>query len=321
MLVRSFCGRAFVMKAVRADFQNYRLHSLRLLSTQTQDLPKAPQPPGLMKRYEDWLESNFPKYYHRVHRVIVDGSKSTLKDIRLYWNVRKDMRNGRPISALNKEELEVLIQCPNEMVHMFWLVVLLQIPLVGDVLIIAIIFLPRLILTRHFWTPDQREEFWSYTIKERQGRHYRPVAQALQEHSIQSPLTYEDLSRLAVNTDPLPDPRSLSFLEKYHLCRAYGILPTFGCIDRLERRTIAIQAHDLIIAKENLDDVNAAELHKYMHLRQLAFWGKSDSEMRESIRRWLNFSTGGKANAPLTLLMYAPILLGGIKEEKPNSVG
>ncbi|VDM56518.1 unnamed protein product [Angiostrongylus costaricensis] len=118
----------------------------------------APKPGTFSERYDKFI-SKWPRIY-ALHRMVVDGSRWCLSDVKTYIRVRRELfTKTKKLDDLSMDELEVLVQSGGELAKILALVVVLQIPGPGDILIL-LIFFPRLVLTRHFWTDAQRKEFF-----------------------------------------------------------------------------------------------------------------------------------------------------------------
>jgi len=201
-----------------------------------------------------------------------------------------------------------LIQCPAELLHLLTLVILLQIPIIGDSLLIALIFLPRLVLTRHFWTPEQRCRFWTINLNRRQRWHYAPIIDdltRLQKIDIH-PMSYRKLANVQLSSIS-----SFGFIHQFHLYRSNAIFGLIGGATAINRRCRLLAQLDRLISARGIDQLDAQELHKQLYLRQLAFANQSIDEMRQSLQQWCHFSAElSLTNARhLSLMAHAPILL------------
>ncbi|KHN78572.1 hypothetical protein Tcan_06546 [Toxocara canis] len=91
--------------------------------------PPHKTPKGMMGRYEHFLKTRAPKAY-TVHRMVVDGSKWCVTDIKIYFKIKRDLANGtRTLSQLTQNELEILIQTSEEMAKMIIVLILIPLPM------------------------------------------------------------------------------------------------------------------------------------------------------------------------------------------------
>ncbi|VDO38205.1 unnamed protein product [Haemonchus placei] len=127
--------------------------------------PASPPKPGSFSARYDAFIARWPKVY-ALHRMVVDGSRWCFSDIKTYIRLKRELSSdARSLESLSMPELEVLVQSGGELAKMLALVVVLQIPGPGDILILLLIFFPRLILTRHFWSDAQRKKFFQIDVE------------------------------------------------------------------------------------------------------------------------------------------------------------
>uniref|UniRef100_A0A7E4WBA0 Letm1 RBD domain-containing protein n=1 Tax=Panagrellus redivivus TaxID=6233 RepID=A0A7E4WBA0_PANRE len=305
--------------------------SLRMLSSQ----PPA-KSPGLMQRYENYLEQNWPKAY-QMHRMVIDGCKSCIGDVKTYYFIRRDLGAGKiKLSDLSRQQLETYIQCPSELFHLLTLITLLQIPLIGDALIVmvltnlhtrpeigkliaivviaplplaiylfafAIIFFPRHVLTRHFWSKHQKREYWSLEWKKKASYHYPALVDAIKAtNKITVPASLSDITTMTV-----PKIKELDFSQVYHLARVHRFFPV-NMANSLRWRAEALKHLDAVLLRESgdIDKMDTEELQTQLYIRCLKFSGKSDDEMRTLLRTWLK-NSAKLAERP-SLYLHAPVL-------------
>ncbi|VDO94697.1 unnamed protein product [Heligmosomoides polygyrus] len=126
--------------------------------------PPTPSKPGSFSARYDAFIARWPKVY-ALHRMVVDGSRWCFADIKTYVRLKREITNPKQLQNLTMSELEVLVQSGGELAKMIALVVVLQIPGPGDILILLLIFFPRLILTRHFWSDAQRKKYFQLDVQ------------------------------------------------------------------------------------------------------------------------------------------------------------
>uniref|UniRef100_A0A7E4WBP3 Letm1 RBD domain-containing protein n=1 Tax=Panagrellus redivivus TaxID=6233 RepID=A0A7E4WBP3_PANRE len=272
--------------------------SLRMLSSQ----PPA-KSPGLMQRYENYLEQNWPKAY-QMHRMVIDGCKSCIGDVKTYYFIRRDLGAGKiKLSDLSRQQLETYIQCPSELFHLLTLITLLQIPLIGDALIVMVIFFPRHVLTRHFWSKHQKREYWSLEWKKKASYHYPALVDAIKAtNKITVPASLSDITTMTV-----PKIKELDFSQVYHLARVHRFFPV-NMANSLRWRAEALKHLDAVLLRESgdIDKMDTEELQTQLYIRCLKFSGKSDDEMRTLLRTWLK-NSAKLAERP-SLYLHAPVL-------------
>ncbi|CAD5208963.1 unnamed protein product [Bursaphelenchus xylophilus] len=251
---------------------------------------------SIYRKYEKFLEKKYPKIY-RVHRLVVDGCRDCVMDVRTLYRLNKDLKYGkRGLSEMNTKELMCLLQCPPELMRILVILVLLQFPIIGEGLIISAIFFPRFVLTRHFWTSHQKEEFWQKTY----DYTFRPRIKRLQEFTEKENFSLESPVKLV----------DLSVPHLLTLCRLHRSWPLYGC-KGLEQRASVMKQLDHVIL-EDLEEMDETELRNQMFLRRLDFHLKSEEEMKDSIRNWVKNSK--KLGSNPGALLHLPAILAQREE-------
>lgn len=134
---------------------------------------------GRVQNYENVLEKNFPKAV-KVYRTFFDGMKYFYSDMKRYLKIAR-IASTSPLGlkALNRQELELYMQVPRDMVKVAPAIIITSLPFVGYAIYPLIFAFPRVFLTHHFWTPQQRVEFEQYYISYRLS-YNKPVFRLLQ---------------------------------------------------------------------------------------------------------------------------------------------
>ncbi|PIC50839.1 hypothetical protein B9Z55_001584 [Caenorhabditis nigoni] len=101
--------------------------------------PSTPAKEGsLTYKYEKFI-GKWPKVLE-LHRTVLEGSRWCFADVKMYFRTRKAVTTGqKKLSDLTVEELETLVQSGSELFKMLTLIVILQIPGPGDILILMFI--------------------------------------------------------------------------------------------------------------------------------------------------------------------------------------
>ncbi|EJW79409.1 hypothetical protein WUBG_09682, partial [Wuchereria bancrofti] len=173
---------------------------------------------GLMERYESFLSRRYPKVY-AVHRMVINGCKWCWSDIKIYYRLKKDLRTKtRQISELKQSELEILLQTKEELLKLAVIVIFIPLPLTVYIFALAVVFFPRLVLTRHFWTNDQRKRFWSTSLKRTAQMHFDPLRKYLQKLDVNVQTPLKELKKLE-----LPEMNTYSLGHLYHLSRLHRV--------------------------------------------------------------------------------------------------
>ncbi|CAI2312656.1 unnamed protein product [Caenorhabditis sp. 36 PRJEB53466] len=246
--------------------------------------PAAPAKEGsLTYKYEAFI-GKWPKVL-ALHRTVLEGSRWCFADVKMYFKTRKAVASGqKKLTDLNVEELETLVQMPVEGPKMAIITALLPMPLTVYVFAFAVIFFPRLVLTRHFWSDDQRREFFQLEVT----RALISGEQLLKAYGNPSPT---DESRLK----PLDKVDSSESLLVHGLHSLY-LLP--GSTKRIAKRMDALRALDNLLPAA-IDEFNERQLIFHCYIRKIDIGKKSETEMRESLREYVKFTSRMPNNAYL----------------------
>ncbi|CAD5206229.1 unnamed protein product [Bursaphelenchus okinawaensis] len=249
------------------------------------------QASGIYQKYEQFLEKRYPKVY-RIHRLVVDGCRDCLADVKLLYRLNKDLKYGkRELTDMNTKELMCLLQTQEELPKLVTITILAPLPFTLYGLALSIIFFPRFVLTRHFWTDQQKEKFWQMMYKYT----FLPRIRRLQNLNQNMSLTEPKNVKLV----------DLSVSHLLNLCKLHRSMPLYGCRG-LEQRAKILSQLDYVVDKE-LDGMEKLELRNHMFLRRLDFHQKSEEEMRSDLQNWIAESKKIQSNPGL--LLHLPVLL------------
>jgi hypothetical protein len=298
---------------VNSNCLNYYGSSIRWLCA-----PVQKQPDSLFKRtmqgYENYLEKNWPKVY-KIHRLVVDGTKASVADVKAYYFIRRDLNSGKiSLTELSRPQLQTYIQTHVEFGKIIAIVVFAMLPLAFYLLALGIILLPRYVLTRHFWTPEQKRQFWIDAMNKSANSHFQPLIEQLPKQSkeLHFPLNMNEIKDVKVQ--PLD---KLDFGQMYRLSRVHRFLPIMP-LSNLKWRANALKHLDAVMEKDlsSINDMSTDELYTQMFIRCLNFEGLSDDEMRKVLKNWIKNSSNIASND--SLYIYAPILLQYKKKNVNN---
>jgi len=178
-------------------------------------------------------------------------------------------------------------------------------------ILLAVFLAPRFILTRHFWTPEQRREFWTKSLKFKRDVHFSALAEAFEKRAISLPVAIDRLSQLS-----LPPLFDFGYMHQLRLARVHSVFLPMGGSVRLEMRARALTALDRMLT-HRLDSMSEPQLVEQLFLRRLPFSNKSPSEMRETLRQWVRMSKEVDGNS--SLYLHAPFLVQYMsKDERPE---
>lgn len=152
-----------------------------------------------------------------------------------YFRISRELSYGKEVQDLNYKELMIYFKTPKDLLRVGPVLMLSALPLAQYVVFPLAFFLPKHLLSSHFWTIQQRIQF-QVSDHTKKLYHYRPVFRQLQ--SKLSIVTIEDnlqekcrkvFAKLGSGTHPTVDqvlevkqlfigkPYGLQFLTSRHL--------------------------------------------------------------------------------------------------------
>lgn len=132
-----------------------------------------------VQKYESVLEKNFPNAV-KVYRTFFDGMKDFYTDMKRFLKIARIVATSPVgLKALNRQELELYMQLPRDMVKVAPAIIITSLPFVGYAIFPLIFGFPRVFLTHHFWNSQQKVEFYQYYLNYRLS-YNKPVFRFLQ---------------------------------------------------------------------------------------------------------------------------------------------
>ncbi|KAH8322192.1 hypothetical protein KR059_007174 [Drosophila kikkawai] len=283
-----------------------------------------------VKNYDKVLEKNFPKAM-QLYRVFFDGVKDFFGDMKRFLKIAR-IANDSPqgIRALNRQELELYMQMPRDMMKVAPALIGCSLPMVGYAFFPLVFWYPRTFLTAHFWTPQQRSDFQSFYMKRRLGynkavfRCLQAKLKATAKHPQHSAFA-DILGQLGSGTHPTPEmlidvkdifaegPYSLLGMPRKHvrnLINLHGLPGSIFKRHRLHEHSFLVHYMDQAITREGgVHNLTPTALRYSCYLRGLNPDGISNEEMIEWLRKWVKVSTSIQGEH-ITLFLHLPILLG-----------
>ncbi|KAK6729546.1 hypothetical protein RB195_006535 [Necator americanus] len=237
--------------------------------------PTSPSKPGSFSDRYDKFIAQWPKV-HTLHRMVVDGSRWCFSDIKTYLRIKRELSSKvKTLADLSMAELEVLVQMPIELPRVAVTAVLIPLPFGFYVVGFAIIFFPRLVLTRHFWSDVQRKEFFQIDV----ARSMTNSAFLL--GIVGNPASVEGLR--------LPNVEELRGDVLIALSAIHSMYPFPGIRRRFQQRCKAMRQLDKVVGA-NIGSLTARQLHFHLFIRRISNTGNSEAEMRRILKSWLEFT-------------------------------
>ncbi|XP_068149778.1 LETM1 domain-containing protein 1 [Drosophila tropicalis] len=283
-----------------------------------------------VKNYDKVLEKNFPKAMQLYH-VFFDGVKDFFGDMKRFLKIAR-IANDSPqgIRALNRQELELYMQMPRDMMKVAPALIGCSLPMVGYAFFPLVFWYPRTFLTSHFWTLQQRSDFQNYYMKHRL-QYNKSVFRCLQA-KLKSLAGHQHhaefeciLGQLGSGTHPSAEaliavkdifaegPYSLLGMSRKHvkyLVKMHGLPNSIFKRHRLHEHAFLVHYMDQAITKEgDVHNLSVDALRYSCYLRGLNPVNLSNEQMIEWLRNWVKVSTSIQGEH-ITLFLHLPILLG-----------
>ncbi|KAL7733296.1 hypothetical protein ACLKA6_004793 [Drosophila palustris] len=283
-----------------------------------------------VKNYDKVLEKNFPKAM-QLYRVFFDGVKDFFADMKRFLKVARIANESpRGIRALNRQELELYMQMPRDMMKVAPALIGCSLPMVGYAFFPLVFWYPRIFLTPHFWTEQQRSEFKNFYMKRRLQcnksvfRCLQAKLKSLKGHHKHA--EFESiLGQLGSGTHPSAEaliavkdifaegPYSLLGMSRKHvkcLVKLHGLQSSLFKRHRLHEHAFLVHYMDLAITREGgVHNLSTEALSHSCYLRGLNPNNLGREEMIEWLRTWVKVSTSIQGEH-ITLFLHLPILLG-----------
>lgn len=283
-----------------------------------------------VKNYDKVLEKNFPAAVH-LYRLFFEGVKDFLNDMKRYLKITRIVHGSAiGLRALTRKELELYLQMPKDMIKVAPTLVITALPFVGSAAFPIAYMFPRVFLSSHFWTIQQKLEFQQITLKTRFTNN-RKVFRSLQAKlsdikddpyclfweqilgllgSGRHP-TVEDI--LVVKNIFTRPPYNFKSLSSSHIKNLQLIHNSSGGPfkrSKLLEHAFLIHHMDLAIQREG--DVHNMPLDGLKHgcfLRGLNPLNMSTPDMVNWLRQWVKVSLAIQEEH-ISLFLHLPILLG-----------
>ncbi|KAM7356945.1 LETM1 domain-containing protein 1 [Cochliomyia hominivorax] len=283
-----------------------------------------------VKNYDKVLEKNFPSAV-KVYRVFFDGVKEFFSDMKKFYKITRIVNSSsKGVKHLNRQELELYMQMPRDMVKVAPALLFSSLPMVGYAIFPLVVMYPRSFLTSHFWNQQQKAEFKQFYFHERLT-YNKPVFRCLQAKlkSTKKHPKHEQfrqvLGQLGSGTHPsveqildirdifVESPYSLIALPGKHiklLNKMHGIPGGWFKRHSLYEHAYLVHYMDLAIGREGgVHNMPLESLRNACYIRGLNPVDLSTEEMVEWLREWIQVSNAIRAEH-LTLFLHLPLFLG-----------
>ncbi|XP_063910700.1 LETM1 domain-containing protein 1 isoform X2 [Zophobas morio] len=283
-----------------------------------------------LKNYDQILEKNFPSAM-QVYRMFSMGIKDFAVDLKEYFKIVRLFNSPEKdkFRKLTRKEIELYHQMPKDMFKVAPLLLLSALPLVPYVVFPIAYFFPRVFLSRHFWTLQQKSEYSIFYLRTRllNNRSLFRCVQAeldgLKGHGL-----YKDwaviLGMIGSGVQPKAEQilkcKDLFMCQPYHLFYLKGKhvkyllkihnlhLGWFRRARLVERAVILKEMDRAIIREGGVHNMPIEALRNACLIRGLNPANMRNEDMVNWLNSWIKISNVvDKEN--LSLLLHCPILL------------
>uniref|UniRef100_A0A183CHQ8 LETM1 domain-containing protein n=1 Tax=Globodera pallida TaxID=36090 RepID=A0A183CHQ8_GLOPA len=267
---------------------------------------------GMKKRCEQWLECSYPSVY-KLYRLIIDGSKWCFYDLKTFCWLTYGLRMGRiTLSDLNANELFVYVQAGSQLVKLSILAVLAVVPFGFPLLFISMLFAPKYVLTRHFWSDSQSQQFQASHFVRNERKFFPVIVEALKQLDSSTPIGKLPLSveqlvvkkavKIPNSLDTFPWQHRLSLKRMHHL-------PLWATDGALLKHINLLQLLDTKMARDrdSVEKLSLRDLQTHLYLRNLNFARMNVDQMRAALVQWLGHFKDLSSCDPL-LYAHVPVL-------------
>uniref|UniRef100_A0A1I8H879 LETM1 domain-containing protein n=1 Tax=Macrostomum lignano TaxID=282301 RepID=A0A1I8H879_9PLAT len=272
------------------------------------------------RRFLVWVEHRWRDRSPGTHKLFrtfqtgVGGLVTDFQDFVTVWT--RVSGGGAPYSHLGYREISLLRLVPKELVRATPALCISALP--GTVLFLPVLFyFPRLFLTEHFWTPEQRLEFSSAQLRRRQSE-YRHLIDDL---AFLQPQLNSAALRILLHNIHLSRASGISAFRLYREYRLWRLAKLLYEEDR------AVERANFVFADPTKPSDPAAERllrQQFCLARGYQSWNRPDSEADKFVRQWCRLSAGLRDTnneRRLAFMLHLPSLMASVEfEDSQKSV-
>ncbi|KAL1516613.1 hypothetical protein ABEB36_000502 [Hypothenemus hampei] len=271
----------------------------------------------------------------KTYRTFTDGIKYFSLDTVEYFKIVMMLNTaGGNYSKLLRREIELYHQMPKDMIKVAPTLIFSALPFALYFVLPLVYALPKQLLTSHFWTPEQREQFQIAYLKDRL-LHNRQVFRHLQsqinflKHDKKNKDLFEKWAKilgligsgiqpsieeiLACKELFMDEPYHLLYLSRnhiFHLLRMHSIHAGWFRRTRLaDRAQILIEMDKAIMREGGVHNLPLKALSQACFIRGLNPTNVKPEDQIRWLTQWIRISNQIDKDS-LSLLLHCPILLG-----------
>ncbi|XP_022688683.1 LETM1 domain-containing protein 1-like isoform X1 [Varroa jacobsoni] len=278
--------------------------------------------------YERLMQKHTPTIFD-VYNSLGSGTKLLYKDIQMYLTVSKELKNGKPVDKLSREQLEVFYKVPKDMIHVAPILIICAMPLTNYFIFPLLYAFPKQLLSSQFWTQRQlryfelerhlkrvqyhdsilyhldKSETSESELQQKKQQIVKKLRSGLHptvEEILEIKPLFQDGHSLALHNIPYGHLRALSLSQglRYGSFMPYGKLWRFGGF---------VWEIDRALVREGpLESLSDDDIARCCLTRGFNPLGASRTEAEEFLDKWLTASLQLKERE-LSLLLHMPIFL------------
>ncbi|CAH2224551.1 LETM1 domain-containing 1 [Pelobates cultripes] len=283
------------------------------------------------EKYERFLERKFPRFYE-LYSTFMKGFRMLLVEAKEVGMIKQKMSHqGVEFHQLSYREMEKLRQFRRDIIKAAPVVLISIPPFANYIVFLLMYFFPRQLLIRHFWTPNQQEEFLDIYHRMRMESYVdildnlsKAIPQVT-EKSLQSQMlnlctqvkhgSHPQVNDIqAVSAAFAGPPFGLKRLDVHQLKAFSRVLfltphlPAFFLQRRLGSHICEIHNLDCALLKLGVGMLSEVEVKRACYIRGLNSTHLSTEDCRTWLNCWLQLSSRLKVSEA-SLLLHSMVLL------------
>ncbi|ESO84564.1 hypothetical protein LOTGIDRAFT_236224 [Lottia gigantea] len=294
------------------------------------------QPPGKVTRYfvdkiksliqssEKTASNKFPKAFN-VYHTLKTGTSDFFSDTKVYFRVLFELWGGKKVGQFSHSELVIYSQLRKDIWRLTPLLIFTGlIPMGASILPIAYMF-PRYLLSHHFWTRKQKEEFYNQDLKKQLAhcpdilKFFNSYSKHIEDKNLQERVRHmvqEIKMKQFQNGEKILEIQPLFNGKPYNLDKlslAYT-RHLAKCLDlsvrssKLKHDSLIFLNIDRAMRREGLLTLKDEEIERACYARGVNPMGLNREEKLKYLRQWVDVSHKIDESS-VSLLLHLPIFL------------
>ena len=142
-------------KSIEISQQKKKVKSQAILSIADRSI-------DYLKNYGQVLKTAFPDRFVKTYRIFSSGTKQLTQDLKTYYNVKdtlvNNIDNNKAHGSLTRSDYEVFLSLPKDAMRVAPVLLISALPMAQNVVFPLALLYPKVFLSSHFLTPQQKDE-------------------------------------------------------------------------------------------------------------------------------------------------------------------